>query len=239
MPPIKVRADFQSPEAALRHIAEQIPDNVALQATVNLQMTLHEQRYPLKLALVLKKPACLRLEAIPLIGPPVFFLTVRDQTLKVFLSGNRSFNIGRVTPENLARYVPFRMHPEEMIAVLMGTAPPLHGQHTLLQGALDGDHYRIDIEGALKRQSLRLRTEDGFLEHLEVHRDQENSYRARFEDPLRIEGSVFPQKITLVFEGKDGAVLNIRLADIKVLRQWDPAIFDLKTPPGVDPVYLD
>ena len=239
MPPMNERTDFLSPEAALKHIAAQIPDDVALQATANIQMTIREERYPLKLALVLKKPDFLRVEAIPLFGPPVFFLSVRDQTLKVFLSGNRAFYIGHATPDNIARYVPLKMTPDEMIAVLMGTAPPFSGQNTLLQGGLEGDHYRIDIRGTLKRQSLWLRMEDGFLEHLEVHQDQGSSYRVHFEDPLRIGGSVFPQKLTIFFEGEAITVLSIRLADIQLLKQWDPAIFDLKAPPGVDPVYLD
>jgi hypothetical protein len=239
VPQMKERTDFLSPEAALKHLAAQIPDEVALQALANIQMTTREGRYPLKLAIVLKKPASLRVEAIPLFGPPVFFLSIRDQTLKVFLSGNRAFYIGRATLDNIARYVPLRMDPEEMIAVLMGTGPPLCEQNTFLQGRPEGEHYRIDIKEALKRQSLWLRMTDGFLEHLEVIKDQGSSYRARFEEPLRIEGSVIPQKTTIVFEGEDGAVVSIRFADIQFLRQSDPAIFDLKAPPGITPVYLD
>jgi hypothetical protein len=239
VPQVKERTDFQSPEAALKHIAAQIPDDVALQFLANIQMTTREGRYPLKLAIVLQKPDSLRVEAIPLFGTPAFFLSVRDQTLKVFLTGSRAFYIGRATADNVARYVPLRMDPKEMIAVLMGTGPPLCGQNTFLQGGPEGEHYRIDIKGTLNRQSLWLRMTDGFLERLEVYNDRGSSYRVRFEEPLRIEGSVLPQKTTIVFEGDDGAALSIRLADIRFLKQPDAAIFDLKAPPGITPVNLD
>jgi hypothetical protein len=233
------RMDFHSPEAALKHIAERIPDDVALQALASIQMTTRKGRYPLKLALLLKKPASLRVEAIPLFGPPAFFLSVHDQTLKVFLTETRAFYIGRATLDNVARYLPLRMDPEEMVAVLMGTGPPPCGQNTFLQARTEGEHYRIDTGGPLKRQSLWLRMTDGFLERLEVYQDQEVSYTARFEEPLRVEGSVLPQKTTIVFGGEDGATFSIRFADIRFLKQPDPAIFDLKAPPGIKPAYLD
>jgi hypothetical protein len=238
-PPMTDRMDFRSPEAALKHMAERIPDDVALQALASIQITTREGRYPLKLALLLKKPASLRVEAIPLFGPPAFFLSVHDQTLKVFLTETRAFYIGRATLDNVARYLPLRMDPEEMVAILMGTGPPPFGQSTYLQGRMEGEHYRIDMGGLLKRQSLWLRRTDGFLERLEVYQDQGVSYTARFEEPLRVEGAVLPQKTTLVFGGEDGATFSIRFADIRFLKQPDPAIFDLKAPPGIKPVYLD
>jgi hypothetical protein len=233
------RMDFLSPEAAIKHIAAQIPDNVALQAMANIQMTTRGGRYPLKLAIVLRKPASLRAEMIPLFGPPAFFLSIHNRTLKVFLAETRAFYIGRATPDNVARYLPLKMDPEEMIAVLMGTGPLPCEQGTLLQGRPEGDYYRIDIKGTLKRQSLWLRTTDGFLEHLEVFGEQQRLYRVHFEEPIWIEGSVFPQKTTIVFEGEDGPALSVRFADIQLLNQSDPAIFDLKAPPEITPVYLD
>lgn len=239
VPQTAQRMDFLSPEAALKHIAAQIPDNVALQALANIQITTREGRYPLKLAIVLKKPTSMRAEVIPLFGPPAFFLSIHDRTLKVFLAETRAFYIGRATPDNVARYLPLRMDPQEMIAVLMGSAPLLSGQNTILQGRRDGEHYRIDIRGASKRQSLWLRTTDGFLERLEVYGEQYRQYRVNFEEPLRIEGSVFPQKTSIVFEGEDGAALSVRFADIHLLKQWDPAIFNLQAPPGITPVCLD
>lgn len=238
-PRITDRMDFHSPEAALKHIAERIPDDVALQAMASIQMTTRGGRYPMKLALLLKKPASLRMEAIPLFGPPAFFLSAHDQTLKVFLTETRAFYIGRATLDNVTRFLPLRMDPEDMIAVLMGTGPPPCKQNTFLQGRTEGEHYRIDTGVRLKRQSLWLRVKDGFLERLEVYQDQGVSYRARFEEPLRVEGSLLPQKTTIVFEGEEGATLTIRFADIRFLKQPDPAIFNLTAPPGIKPVYLD
>lgn len=238
-PKMTARMDFASPEAALKHIAAQTPVDAALQALADVRVATREGIYPLKLAVLLKRPASLRMEAIPLFGPPAFFLSVRDRTLKVFLAETSAFYIGRATPDNVARYLPLKMGPEDLIAVLTGTCFAPVGPDTLLQGRPEGDHYRIDLVEPLKRRSLWVRTADGFLERLDVYGEQQRLYRAHFEEPLRVEGMVLPQKITIVSEGIDGVSVSIRYTDIQFLKDIDPETFDLKTPPGVQPVYLD
>jgi hypothetical protein len=242
-PKITARMDFASPEAALEHIAARLPADAALHAMADVRVATQARdggrAYPLKLAVLLKSPASLRVEAIPLFGTPAFFLSVHDGTLKVFLAETRAFYIGRATPDNVARYLPLKMGPEDLIAVLMGTcyAPP--GPDTLLQGRPEGDHYRIDLVEPLKRRSLWLRTADGFLERLEVYGEQQRLYQVHFEEPLRVEEMVLPQKITFVSEGTEGISVSIRYTDIQLLKAIDPETFDLATPPGVEPVYLD
>ena len=239
-PKMTARMDFASPEAALEHIAARTPANAALQALADVRVVTREGGgYPLKLAVLLKKPASLRVEAIPLFGVPAFFLSVHNRTLKVFLAETRAFYIGRATPDNVARYLPLKMSPEDLIAVLTGTCFAPVGPETLLQGRPEGDHYRIDLVEPLKRRSMWVRTTDGFLERLEVYGERQRLYRAHFEEPLRVEGTVLPQKITIVSEGTDVVSVSIRYADIQFLQDIDPEIFDLKTPPGIEPLYLD
>ncbi|MEI8332938.1 MAG: DUF4292 domain-containing protein, partial [Chloroflexota bacterium] len=213
-PKMTARMDFTSPEAALKHIAAKTPVDAALYALADVRVATREGIYPLKLAVLLKRPASLRVEAIPLFGPPAFFLSIRDRTLQVFMAETRAFYIGRATPDNVARYLPLKMGPEDLIAVLTGTcyAPP--GPDTLLQGRPEGDHYRIDILEPLKRRTLWVRMTDGFLERLEIYGGEQRLYRVHFEEPFHVEGTVLPQKITFVSEGIDGVSVSIRYTDI-------------------------
>lgn len=238
-PKTTARLNVSSPEAVLSSLAAQIPSEATLQALADIQITTRGGRYPLKLALLLKKPAWLRVEAIPFFGPPNFFLSVRDQTLKVFLAETRVFYISPATMDNVARYLPLKMSPEEMIAILMGTYPAPSGQDRFLQGRLEGDHYRIDMGGPLKRQCLWVRMTDGFLERFEAYQDQRRLYQVRFEEPLRVDGAMIPQGITIVFESEDRASFSIRYAEIRILKTSDPAMFDLDVPPGIKPTHLD
>jgi hypothetical protein len=242
-PKMTARMDFASPQAALAHIAARIPADAAMQALADVKVATQDgeggSAYPLKLAVLLKKPASLRVEAIPLFGPPAFFLSVRDGTLRVFLAETRAFYVGRATADNIARYLRVKLAPEDLIAALMGTCPAPSGPDTLLQGGPEGDLYRIDLVEPRKRRSLWIRTTDGFPERLEVYGEQQRLYQVHFEEPLRVEEMVLPQKITFVSEGTEGISVSIRYTDIQLLKAIDPETFDLATPPGVEPVYLD
>lgn len=231
--------DFASPEAALGHLAVQFPAETVLQALADCRVASQDAIYPLKLAVLLKRPASLRIEAIPLFGPPTFFLSLRDGTLKAFLTDTRVFYIGRATPENVVRYLPLKMNPEDLITVLtgIGYAPP--GPDTVLKGHPEGDRYRIDIVEPSKSRSLWVRMTDGFLECLEVYGERQRLYQARFEEPLRKAGTMVPQKITIDSGGADGVSVSIRYRDIQFLKDVDPGAFDLMQPPNVEPLYLN
>jgi len=231
--------DFSSPEEVLEYVSATIPADVTLQTLANIQVTNRDGRYPMKLAILLKKPTWLRVEAIPVLGPPTFFLSIHGQTLKVFLAEARAFYISRATTENIARYLPLSMDPEDMLAILMGTCPALNDQGRIVTGRREGKHYRIDMEGAMKRLSFRVRMTDGFLERLDVYQGQNAVYHVSFDDPLVLDGSVIPQKINIVSNDKGETSISIRYADIQLLRTSDPAIFDLQVPPGIIPLYLD
>lgn len=230
-----------SPEAALAQIAARLPADAVLLALADARVATHtkEGAYPLKLAVLLKRPASIRVEAIPLFGPPAFFLSVRDGTLKVFLNETGAFYIGRATPDNMGRYLPLKMGPEDLFALLTGTCFASPGPDTLLRGYPEGDHYRIDVVEPLKRRSLWVRMTDGFLESLEVYAEQQRLYRVRFEEPLSMEAAMFPQKITFSSDGVDGVSVSIRYRDIQFLKDVDPELFGLEAPPGVEPVHLD
>ncbi|MBA4397584.1 MAG: hypothetical protein C0394_09430 [Syntrophus sp. (in: bacteria)] len=240
-PKMTARLDVSSPEAALEHLAVRLPADALLMvlADVRVATEAREGAYPLKLALLLKKPASLRVEAIPLFGPPAFFLSVRDRTMKVFLPQNNAFYIGRATPENVRRFLPLKMGPEELVALLTGTGQAPSGPDRLLRGRPEGDHYRIDLVEPRTRRSLWVRMTDGFLERLEVYEGDKRLYRVHFEEPFHTEGTVLPQKITFVSEGIDGVSMSIRYREIHLLTDVDPEAFDLETPPGVEPAHLD
>jgi len=233
------RMVFSSPEEALKYIAAKGPADVTLQALANIQVANQNGRYPMKLAILLKRPTGLRVEAIPVLGPPTFFLSIHGQTLKVFLTESRTFYISHATSENIARYLPLRMDPEDMLAVLTGTSPLINTQDRVIKGRQERDHYRIDMEGSAKRLSLWIRLADGFFDRLDVYKQQDILYQAFFEEPIVVDGFVIPQKINILSEGGEKASFSIRYAEIQFLKTSDPIVFDLNVPPGITPIYLD
>ena len=67
---------YLSPETALRALASSDPGDRTLTAIARIEIKSHGERHVLKAALMMKRLAQLRLESIPLFGPPDFFLSI-------------------------------------------------------------------------------------------------------------------------------------------------------------------
>jgi hypothetical protein len=239
IPKTTTRMDFSSPEAVLALIDGRFPHDASLQALADLHITSREGSYPLRLAILLNRPSSLRVEAIPLIGPPSFFLSIHAGSLRIYLAESRQFYTGRATRENIARYLPVKMDPAELTALLTGTFSPTAENPASMSGRLEGLHYRIDMEGASKHTTLWVRTADGFLERIESTREQNLSYRVYFEAPFREEGMGLPKKITISYKDEESGSIRIRYTDIRLQHQADPASFVLPVPPGVKTIELE
>jgi len=230
--------EFSSPEAALTEIAKKVPIENTVKSIASIQMTTKNGSFPLKVAMMLKRPSLMRVEAIPILGPPNFFLSIHENHLKVFLPDKNEFYMGHATPENMALFLPLRIDMESMVSLLMGSYPIINGRNRSLRGFPEKDLYRIDIHIEGKRiQSLWIRLTDGCLAGIEVFHDEKMLYEVKFEEHVRLGGFVIPQKIMIISK-EDQTTLSIRYRDIELTMEKDDTVFDLKVPPDIKPKYF-
>jgi hypothetical protein len=232
-----------SPLAVLEKIDSSNHFNDGIKAIARIEINTPEGRYPLKAALVLKKPSSLRLESIPLIGPANLFLTVHENALKVFVPEKGKFYIGKATTRNLAHFLPVAetgLDIEGMTSILLGTHPEIKGKTITLDGSPNGTLYKVDIlsEG-IKIQSLWADPEGSLVRVDLFAGDNSRLYSARFMGRNCIENMTLPQNVTIAYGENDKPDIIIRYVDIGPAKGIDATIFDLKPPPGIIPISLD
>jgi hypothetical protein len=236
--PIVSTALYDSPEAALRALAASSPGAGAVTATTRIVIDRHGERYPLKVAVMMQRPALLRVESIPLMGPPDFYLSIAGGELRVFLPGKGAFYTGRATPGNLSRFLSISIPAADMVSLLMGM-PPDHGEKIhLLVGEGEDGLYRVDqyLSGR-KIRSLWIAPETGWLIRLRRFTEEGKAvYTADFADHVRIGEGFLPQQLTIREE--EAAVLTVRHADLRPIAV-DPESFPLPAPDGITPILLD
>jgi hypothetical protein len=236
-PPVPL-AFYDSPEAALRALAATTPGAQAVTATAKIEINHHGDRYPLKVAVMMKRPAYLRVESIPLMGPPDFYLSVAEGELRVFLPGKGAFYTGRATPQNISRFFPVFLPAADMVSLLMGVPPEVAEEMQSLGGDWEEGLYRLDqYKSGRRMRSLWIDPSGGRL--IRFRRFTEEGtviYTADFADHVRIGEGFLPQQVTI--RGEEMAVLTVRHAD---LRQFaaDPESFPLPVPEGITPILLD
>ncbi len=232
------QAGYPSPEAAPRALAASAPADQTLTATARIEINRQGERYPLKLAVMMKRPALLRVESIPLLGPPDFFLSVAKDELRVYLPGKNAFYTGRAVPQNISRFFPIFMPAAEMISLMMGIALDNREEPLTLLGEQEETYYRVDGYALGRRtRSLWIDPSGNRLVRFRTFAEGETvAYEAVFAEHILVGEGLIPQRLTITGDGM--AALSLRYTDLRPIAA-DPESFPLPLPEGITPILLD
>jgi hypothetical protein len=213
-----------------------------LRAMADIDLTAEGGRRHLRVALLLQLPSLMRIESIPLFGPPDFFLSLNREKLKIFLPGKKEYYQGRPSRENLSRFLPLSLSPTDMVYVLMGIPPPPPVTETKIgyRESLEGDGKRLDM--FLNNRIIRRLWSDKNVERLTdmeiLDADTKLTHRVSYGNYLRLGESDWPQQVTIVSQdGKARIIVNYD--DMELCAPEDEEIFDLPIPRGITPTGMD
>jgi hypothetical protein len=228
-------AAYALPEAALHALAASCPIGTVT-ATARIEITNHGERYPLKAAMMMRRPADLRIESIPLLGPPDFFLSIDGGELRVFLPGKGAFYTGPAASWSISRFFPLTLPAAEIVSLLMGRAPEEGQAASSWAGESEDGLYRVDqYRDGRKIRSLWLDPARGVLIRARSFTGNEGiGYTADFAEHTRVGTGFMPQRLTI---SSETVSLALRYTEISMLDD-DAASFTLPIPEGIAPIPL-
>ncbi len=110
-----------------REIAERLKQEDAKISTLRAEGVLRWKRGGQKgraeHAMVLKRPAMLRLEGFTPLGTSAYSLTIHDGELQLFVPSEARVYRGLANPQSLARFLSLPLEPEQAVSVLCGRVP--------------------------------------------------------------------------------------------------------------------
>ena len=106
------------PEKSLEILSRTIHETDRIVATAQIDLMTAQGHYPVRAALILQKPSYLRLEMLPVIGTPDFFLTATPDDMRIFIPSQGEFYSGKPSAENLARFLPWALNIEDIVMIL-------------------------------------------------------------------------------------------------------------------------
>jgi len=228
---------YTSPEDALRALAAFSVSDQTLTVTARIEINAHGERRPLKAALMMKRPAQLRLESVPVLGPPDFFLSIDAGELRVFFPGKDGwiFYTGRATARNVHRFFPLALPAADMVSLLMGHPPSIE-QASSRRGEWEEGLYRVDryIAGE-KILSLWIDPVGDLLLRVRAFTEGGNiAYTAEFAEHVSVGTRFLPRRFTFTGEAVS---LTLRYNEFHLVNDAEP--FALPIPEGVVPIPLD
>src|SRR3972149_11945523 len=197
------------------------------------------KKYSIKVAMMLKRPSLMRIESIPVIGPPDLFLSANNDTLKIFLPGKNEFYLGRPSKENFSLFFPVNLPPADVLSIMMGI-PPLPDVKLIWKESVEGEKLRADFFSDDKKvQTLLMDRNNGRLKEIVILASNgEILHTVSYDDYCKVENIDLPQQITILSTGKNSTIV-VRYSDMEFIKEENEALFDLPIPVGVRPIIMD
>ena len=206
-------------------------------ATARLDLTTAQGHYPIRAALILQKPSYFRLEALPVIGTPDFFLAATSDEMRIFIPSQGEFYAGKPSAENLARFLPWAFKIEDIVAIFSGDYPPLPGNKLSYESYIEDHLLRILMTTSAGASQTVWKNKNGTMAKLIRNgTDGKEIYRVLYEDYEP--ASRLPGKIIIEMADHITSVTT-KFMDVKIEKATDLSVFELSVPAGIKIIKLD
>jgi hypothetical protein len=240
IPDLVTRPRFD-PEVVFKKISRIADHNAFIKAEAHISLDSPDRKYSGRVAMAVKKPSSLRIDAIPSFGPSDFLLSANEREFRVFIPGRKKFYTGESSGENLYRFFGIPLPVDDTVSLLTGTPPATPGENLRLEGFWEKNLYRIDvISGGKRIRSIWTRPDGEEMVRIEtLNENGTRLYTAWFDDYTPTGTGTYPQKIKVDMKFPVWALLKVHYSDIEVSSEGDISLFNLLPPPGIEPTVID
>lgn len=226
-----------TPEQILSAISNCVAEDDILSTIAQIDLVTLHGYYPTRAALIIKKPSYLRLELLPVIGTPDFFLTASPDKMSIFIPSRGEFYRGLPTVANLERFLSWQFNIEDLVMILSGTYPSLKEKVITYQSYQENNFLRIEMKASSGCSQIIWIGENNQLRKLVFNDEQgKEIYNVKY-DHYGSSGSLAGE-ITISMADEITS-LSIKYSDIKIEKATDLSIFDLPIPANVKVIKLD
>ena len=230
-----VHLDIPS-EKHLTAIAGVVTIDKTLSAIAQIDLVTKQGYQQVRAALAVKRPAYLRLELLPVIGTPDFFLAATPAAMSIFIPSRGEYYRGAPTGGNLSKFLPWNFNIEDMVMIFSGMYPTLPGKDLLSQSYRDGNFLRIEMKAKSGcSQTIWVGEKNRLSKYIRNDKSGEEIYSVQYEDYEP--ESVIAGKITIKMADGINSI-SVKYSDLKIETAADLSIFELPVPEGIKIIFL-
>lgn len=221
--------------AAMIRLALRETDRIV--ATARMDLSTVQGHYPLRAALILQRPSYLRLEMLPVIGTPDFFLSATPREMRIWIPSQGEFYVGKPSAENMARFLSWTLPLEDLVMILSGSFPRLDGANLSYGHSTENGALRVDMKTVVgPSQTIWMENGGRLTRLIRYGLDGKEVYSVRYEDyapGLALSGKIFIQ-------WTDNAMSAcVEYSDVNIEKAADLSVFTLPVPDGAKIIRLD
>lgn len=182
------------------------------------------------------RPASIHLESLDFFGRPQAMLSTDGQRFGLYQVQEGRYYRGPPSPQNLSRFLPVALPPEELAALLLGQAPRIPAEKTTVERDERAGAFLVTLTRGTVTQRLWISPRTHRVIKSEVR--GASAYDLAFEDFIEQGAVAFPRRITLTAPDARSR-LELRYTDVTLQEPPDPSLFVPEPPEGVPVIELD
>jgi hypothetical protein len=189
---------------------------------------------------MIKRPASLRLESIPLFGLPDLFVSVNAGEMRLFMPPRKCFCTGAATPHNISRFLHINLSAVDLISLLLGRPPDDVTKEGELTGSQDGNLFRVEQRRSDKGiLSIWIDPSTNRIVRMALTKNEIRIYEAFFEKHTLVGGYYIPRNIFI--NGQETTTLKIWYTELQAIPAGEAPeeSFPLTIPEGITPTLLN
>jgi len=208
-----------------------------LKSLVKMELTTVNGYYPIKAALMIKRPSYIRLEFIPVIGVPDFLLVSTPEKMNIFIPSKGELYSGRPTVSNLKKFLPWPIEIEDMVMIFTGIPPAFQEKNISYRGFQEKNLLLLEMKAPSGcSQMIWMSGDNKLIKIIRKNDVGEEIYTVKYiyGDDAR----TIPEKITIsMADGK--TLLSVDYADVEIEKLADLSIFRLAVPADIKEIPLE
>jgi hypothetical protein len=209
---------------------------LSLQGDAKLTVNSPQGSGTLSLYVAVQRPSSLHLETLDFFGKPLAVLVSDGVHFGLYQAQENRYYEGPASPENVSRFLPVVIPPNELARLLLGGVPQVEDPKPALTLDRGEGVYRVRLEQGPTVQTLAVDPTTLRVEKSEVRGTQ--GYDVTLEDFGDYGAVHFPRKLDLDAPSAK-ADLVLRYTQVSLNAPVDPVLFTASPPPGVPVVQVD
>ncbi len=190
----------------------------------------------LTLFVAVTHPCLIHLESLDFFGKPTAVLVSDGQRFGLFQAEEGKYYRGPASPQNISRFLPVVMPPEELTALLLGRAPRIPAEQAELSFDGEAKAYRVILKKGVVTQTVWIHPAHHRVIRSEVRGVA--AYDLLFENIERVGEVTYPRKVVLSAQAANTR-LELLYKDVEVNAPPDLTLYALEPPAQVPIVEVD
>ncbi len=230
------RGEIQDPDELLRVLSEVEGKVYGVHGEAKISVDSPQAKGLVTLFVAVMHPSLIHVESLSFFGKPEAVLVSDGKTFGLYSEKEGKYFTGPASPQNVSRFLPVVLAPEELVALMLGRAPRIVPERKELSIDPEKKAYRLVLQKGRVTQTLWVHPSK--LRVLESEIRGVESYDLFFEDIDDLHGVTYPRRVELKAPSAATTVALI-YKDVTVNDRPDLTLFEMAPPANVPVVEVD